>query len=539
MTRSRRSRTGAPIAGPVHRNTLITATVLLVFMAVAVIAHDPGQMLHHPLWRDENWVAVSVRAPLARVPALTSTTPLLFSLLLRITPHSSPQGLRVLPLAFTALSVVPAWLLGREIDRDRWLTRVVLAATVAVLPAMLVRHDLKQYTAEAFDALLLAWLLTRVEREWSRARLWLFGAAAAASFLLSNAAPFIGAAGFVALLAVAAVGRDMRKLLDLALVGTAALVATLVVFVTVAVRGDTPSLRAYWDGYYIPTDRGVAAAVHVVGLRAGAELDAVGVGRPLVALALVMLGVAVLLARRLPALALVVPLICVEQIAGAATRVYPLWDARTSTWFTALLGVLAAGGIAGVVGLVVHRGPTGRRWSSAPSRLLAAAACLGVVVAVAIPFWHADVSAIQTTTPAEDVAGQVRTILADRGPGDVVLANTDAGFGLGVYWPAPPEFIPGTATMTTFHIAYPASNRIVVVPDISTAADIAAVRRAVVMAAAHGGRIWVVLSHVHVSELATLVGQLLRYGTFSTPPGQRGTEAVRVLTLRSATGSSR
>src|SRR5580698_6246833 len=86
----------------------VNAAILLVLMGAAVLAHDPRRMLTRPLWRDENWVAVTLRAPISQVVRLTSSTPVLFTLLLRVTPHESPQGLRILPLVFTAAAVVPA-----------------------------------------------------------------------------------------------------------------------------------------------------------------------------------------------------------------------------------------------------------------------------------------------------------------------------------------------------------------------------------------------------------------------------------------------
>ena len=58
--------------------------------------------------------------------------------------------------------------LGREIDRRDRLTAILVATGVALGSAMLIRHDLKQYTAEACDALLILWMLARLERQWSQ-----------------------------------------------------------------------------------------------------------------------------------------------------------------------------------------------------------------------------------------------------------------------------------------------------------------------------------------------------------------------------------
>jgi hypothetical protein len=170
--------------------------------------------------------------------------------------------------------------------------------------------------------------------------------------------------------------------------------------------------------------------------------------------------------------------------------------------------------------------------SGSAVRCAGALVIVALIAGLALPIVRAARVAIDTTTPHEDVQGQVMTIEAEKRPGDVVLANVDAGFGLGVYWPAQPEFVQADARLNTFRIAYPASDRVVVASTISTDAEIDAVQTAVGMAAATpGGRVWVVLSHWHVAERHTMITALLRYGTLSTPSGQHGTEPVQLLTL--------
>ena len=507
--------------------------VLVALMAGSVAAHDPRRMLTQPLWRDESWVAVTLRAPFGQILSLTSTTPLLFTALLRVTPHWSPSSLRLLPLAFTVAAVVPAWYLGREIDHHGWGTRVTLAAGVAFAPAMLMRHDLKQYTAEAFDALVILWLVARLESKWSRRRLIVLGVVLAASTLLSNGAVFLGPAVLAALAVVLVARRAGRRLVELGIVAAGTLAIDLIVFLAVDQRADVPTLRTYWQAFYIPTSDGVANALHFVHFQSGAELQSVGLGPSLVVLALVAAGVATLATTGFPALAIVVPLTTIEQLAAAAAQRYPLWDSRTSTWYTVVLTVMALIGVVGAARLAWflfrHSG-----WP--PARVVgvvAGAALVGLVVALTHPYLHAARVAVDTTTPLEDVQGQVQTIEAEQRPGDVVVSNVDAGFGLGVYWPAQPEFLFRQARLETFRIAFPPADRVVVATTISTPAEVDAVRRAVTMAAATPrGRVWVVLSHWHVSERATMVAALTHYGVLTTPPGQHGLEPVQLLTLR-------
>jgi len=507
-------------------------TGLVCALVVVSVVVDPHRMLTQPLCRDENWVAVSLRAPVDQLFRLTSTTPVLFTALLRVTPHTSPSGLRILPLAFTAGCVVPAWFLGRELDPGHRLTAVVLGATVALAPALLARHDLKQYTAEAFTTLVLAWLLARLERRWSTRRLVALAVVLATSTLLSNASMFLAVAVLAGLAGALALRRSWPRLRLLGVVGLGVVAVDALVFVLVDRPGDTPTLRAYWAGSYVPLHSGLADTFHFLHFQAGAELQAVGLGPSMVAAALIVLGLVVLVRTGFAALALVVPLVAVEQVAAATAHRYPLWNDRTSTWFTVLLAVVAMIGVSGLA-RVVRSGVRGldRRW--VPVARIASGVLLAVlVVTLATPSTRAMRTAADSTTPLEDVHGQVQTIRAQERPGDVVVANVDAGFGLGVYWLAQPQFPTRLARLDTFRIDYPPADRVVVATTISTAAEVAAVRDAVAMARARpGGRVWVVFSHWHTAEHQTMVTELLRYGTLTTPAGQHGLEPVQLLTL--------
>jgi hypothetical protein len=502
-------------------------------MAASVGAHDLHRMLTQPLWRDEDWVAVTLRAPFNHLFSLTSTTPPLFSALLWVTPHWSPSSLRLLPLAFTVVAIVPAWYLGRELEHDGWLTRVALAAAVAFAPAMLIRHDLKQYTAEAFDMLVVLWLLARLEASWSRRRLVVLGAVLAASTILSNGAMFLGPAVFAALALVTLCRRQFRRLAEVAVVGAATLALDLVVLLAVDQRADTPSLRAYWNAFYIPTSSGLANALHFIHFQAGAELRYVGLGPSLVVAALVVAGLVTLVVTGYPALALTVPAVTLEQLAAAGAHRYPLWDQRTSTWFTVMLTVVAVIGITGVARLAWSAARYARRRVGVTIGVAGLLGVLALVGALAPSYLSAARVSVDTTTPLEDVQGLVRTVEAQRRPGDVIVANVDTGFGLGVYWPAQPEFLFRQARLETFRIAYPPVDRIVVATTISTAAEVDAVRRAVAMAGATPhGRVWVMFSHWHIPERDTMVAALEQYGTLRVQPGRYGIDRLELLTVR-------
>ena len=87
---------------------------------LAVLLRRPGYLLSHSFWLDEAWVVDSVRAPFAQLGLMTSSTPIGWTVLLRLVPRiDSPERSRLLPLAFAVAAVAPAWLLGRRLAGDR------------------------------------------------------------------------------------------------------------------------------------------------------------------------------------------------------------------------------------------------------------------------------------------------------------------------------------------------------------------------------------------------------------------------------------
>ena len=178
----------------------IEAVVLVALLALAVVARRPDYLLSHSFWLDEGWVIDSVRAPLRQIGLMTTSTPVGWTLLLRaVPPLGGPERYRLLPLAFAVATVVLAWLLARRLGRLGVLRAVVAAACLALLPASLARHDLKQYTAEGFVAVGVVLLVVWIEERWSGRRLALLASLGAASILIANAAPMLALAGLGAL----------------------------------------------------------------------------------------------------------------------------------------------------------------------------------------------------------------------------------------------------------------------------------------------------------------------------------------------------
>ena len=112
-------------------------------------------------------MADSTRAPLHQLRLLTSSTPIGWTLLLRLVPNvGPPEQLRAVPLAFGVMSVVVAYLLGRQLGR---VAAVAAGLAAALAPSALRNHNLKQYSADAFVTLLLLWLTAHLEAGWSPA----------------------------------------------------------------------------------------------------------------------------------------------------------------------------------------------------------------------------------------------------------------------------------------------------------------------------------------------------------------------------------
>jgi len=99
----------------------IDVLLVVALLPMALVARRPRYLFSHSFFLDEGWVADSVRAPLAQVRLLTSSTPIGWTLLLRLVPPvGGPERYRLLPLAFAALTALATWRLGRMLGPDRW-----------------------------------------------------------------------------------------------------------------------------------------------------------------------------------------------------------------------------------------------------------------------------------------------------------------------------------------------------------------------------------------------------------------------------------
>jgi hypothetical protein len=467
-----------PAAPPRPSRWWVDAVLIAVLLPLAVVTRRPGYLFSHAFWLDEGWVADSVRAPLQQLRLLTSSTPIGWTFLLRLVPEAGPpERLRVLPLAFGVLSVAAAYLLGRQLGR---VAAVAAGLAAALAPSALRNHNLKQYSADVFVTLLLLWLTARLEAGWSRRRLIVLCLACVPAVLVSHVTVFVSAAVLAALSMRAVVQRRWERLGWVVGVGLGVATVEAAVYLAFAAAGNNPAMARWWAGEMVPLGRGLGPAVGFVAARFVDGLGRVGFGPWPLAAALVMVGLVALWRSRLPVVATAVCLLAAELLVGALVQRYPLLDERTSLFFTTLLTVCAALGIAAVVAW------SARRLVTLP---------LGVALAVtagALLLPSARANAMHPMPPST-IRQQVSYVLAHRQPGDVVVVGSAASFAFAYYWPQRPTFAPTTArTAVRFQVEYPGRSDLVLVrprrPDLIHGA----LREAATRSSSR--RVWLVLA---------------------------------------------
>lgn len=472
-----------------------TETALLALLALATfVVHDVGYVLRHRFWVDEDWVAVSTRFPLTQLHAVTSSSPIGWTFVLRLVPFGGPQRFRLVPLVFAALAVVAAYVLARRLSwpNSRFAVGAGVLAGVAVLlsPAMLVRNDLKQYTADAFVTLTILTVLSGVERSWSRRRLGALCATIVVGMLFSHPAAIVGGVALIALVLVQLGRRSWRRLAESAVAAAVAGLGMGLVYLLLDRVTQTPALRSYWANYYVPTDQGIGDGWHFVYLHLHAVRREFGLGPAWLAIPLVIAGLVTLARLGRPAVATAVGLLVPVLVGASAAKQYPLLDLRTSTFAIAIIDVVAAVGAAGICALIARRG---RQWMAG----VAAAAVLGIYVAGTSSYLRGH------TLPNEaNVQAQAAYIAQYRAPEDVVLVPIGASWGFAYYCKCgrivrrADDLV---ATGFTVHVA----NRpdIVVAPGNDAPTIQQAVAEAIAQLEARGGsHIWFVHKHVNADE---------------------------------------
>lgn len=481
-------------AAPGFRHSLGKLDVIDICLAVVVglavlIVHDVPYVLSHSFWVDEAWVADSVRARVGLTPSLTSSTPVGWTFLLRLVPFGGPQRLRLVPLAFTMLTAAAGYLFGRELHLTRFTTGILTGAAVLLSPAMLVRNDLKQYTAEAFACILLWVLVARIENEWHTRRLVAIAATTTVGLLFTNTVIFVGIAAMASLALECLVKRHYRRFFEVAGASAAMLAVSLVIYETLIHPHMTSILVNDWDPFYVP--RSPSAAIHFFDRRLHQMAPFMGFRSLIIDAVLVLAGIAALLWLRRFALAAMFPMMLVIFAVASAAHKYPFGNLRTSTFWLVVAPMLMAVAVAAA----------GRLAASIDRRAPL------VVAAVALAVWVpvTDSRIRDHSIPNEDARAEVGYLDTHFRPGDVVIVSYAASYAFAYYYPAQPSFPYGAIGPNAHVVTYPSLPYIVVMHarapvDVANALTAA---RAKIAAEPSGrrGRIWIVRSHLKQAEI--------------------------------------
>ncbi len=463
--------------------------------ALTFVVHSLGYVLSAPFWDDEAWVAVSTKLPVGDLTHVTSVTPIGWTFLLRTVFFGGDQAIRLVPLMLCALSVAVAYAVGRSVPRPAQphalaqarLTGVLAAVAVLLAPSSLLRNDLKPYTADAFVALVILLLVCRLENGWTRKRLATLALACVLGFLLSTTAPFVAAAAFCSLAIVHLVRRQRRRLADVSVAGAGTVLALALLYLAFYQPHVDRTMSSYWRGYYAPFGKGFSSTVGFLWHRGAQWAHFLGMGPLLLVMAFICAGIAGLVRAGRLGLALIAPTLLVEMIIVSGARKYPLFDLRTSHFFTVVMAVFAAVGVAHLGMLIARR------------RAAAGAVAVAVAVGLFAVNVHTDIR--RRSIPREDVRTATAYVAAHRNANDVILISSPTSWGFTYYWPYGTASWRHSAKIASgFQTWYPQDPRIVVATDRTKSSIATAVDAARAAALAGGGRIWLVRMHVSVEE---------------------------------------
>jgi hypothetical protein len=518
----RQTRTDLPAmpGSPARKAVAVGLTGVDVLLAIAagvmvIFVHDVHYILHEPYWLDEAWVADSIRAPLSEVPRLGASTPLGWMLLLHLVPGGGLQRQRLVPLAFAALAVAVGYLLGRELRLTRFMAGLLTAAAVLLSPAMLVRDDLKQYTAEACAALVIWLLVARLENTWSRWRLAALALVTSLGTLFADTAIFTGAAAFTCLFLVALGRRQWRRLAELAVAGASTLAIFGVIYVVVLKPRIDPQMSSYWTPLYSPTSVTGAARFFWTELtqRVGPDIgfpaggsktftQPASVAELAIPLTLTVAGIVALAVLRRYALAAMLPVTLVVAMTASAARQYPFGDERTSTFwevmFPVLMAITVAAAIHGLGQAFGRLDPAVKRWAPPVIAIAVGTAAIAGYVHYVRP----DINS--HTIPDDDARSQVQFAEAHYQPGDVFLVDFGASYSFDYYYRTPTNYFPPAPGNAADFIPQYLDPHIILMTTRDAPDFAVAMRKAIAVLdtepASEHGRVWVFREHVFPTE---------------------------------------
>jgi hypothetical protein len=394
------------------------AAVLLTALAIVLRLRPLGPS---SLWFDDAWAALVVRAHTLHDVLLAGATAPGYAVVLKgWTWVAGFSELKAQMPALVAGVLAPPTLF--LVLRARRVGRLGAAAGALVLVASVVHMTystrVKEYTLDSLvSVLLLGVVLWLADDVSSGRRWWIYLGTSVVAVLLSSPALVIVASSLcivVVMLARQGVGA-LRVAVAPALI--AAVFGVLWWALMLRPRVDEP-LKAYWKGYYIPHDRGVAHAVWV--LARGLKDVFVGLvpvpTTPAAALVVPAAVIVMLVARRfVPVLLLVVGPLAVAIVLAAAQEA-PLGTGRTDIYLYP--------GLAMAIGLAVDE-------LAGVSERVTAAALAVVVLVTAVAFQPA------LAYPKRYARPLVDEVSRSAAPSDTILVRPSDDFAFGLYsrWP--------------------------------------------------------------------------------------------------------
>ncbi|MFF4892043.1 hypothetical protein [Micromonospora chersina] len=499
-------RTGAAAAAARRpRPIVLDGIAIALLLELIPVVHDVKTMLTAPYWLDEAWVALSVRFPLRDLPVTTSSSPIGWSFLLRLVPDI--DHLRVVPLAFHGLAIVAAYAFGRSL---RWATPgrgtvagAACAAAVLLLPAEQVRHDLKQYTADAAVTVALLALTAWTEQTWSSRRLGVLTVAVAVGILVSHVTAIVAPCVFGALVLTAAIRRQWSRLIEVALAGLTAGLIIAAVYFGISGRGRNEAMQHYWDANF-PQVTSLPGYL-------GRQFDDLSplVGAPaLVVVGLLVAGVLTLITRDRGATAIAVLLLPVAAIALGVARIYPLLEPRTSHFL-----LVTAAAVAGIgVAVLADRAAAfaRRRITRTRPTLVTAVLCtilLGAYAAGNSRWYRFDGSEpglYYTAIDVTDIRSATEYVATHRATNDVIVMNNTAWYGFAFYSRQDAiELVAPYGNTVGWWVDMPDRPDVVVIAGRDAAAIRTGLQQALELAERRGGnaRVWLIRSHVIGDEV--------------------------------------
>ena len=516
----------AELGGAVRRRLTLEHLLALVLGLLVLVVHDVPYILTTSYWNDESWVAITTKFPLSQLRAVVDSTPIGWAALLRVINMPGTQSGRLMPLAFAGAAVVIAYWFGRQLgwrQREAAIAAGALAAIGALLvPSMLVRNDLKQYTADACMSLLALALTSRLEREWSRPRLAALSVAIWGGMLFSDAVAFIGAVAFAALCLVQLFRRAWHRLAEAACVGAITAVLMVVVYKAFYAAAVTAGLvySPHFRYYYLPLRQGLHASLTFITASFSAVHNIFGLGPVWLALPLFLAGVVTAGWLDRPATAIVLAALYPEMMAISAVHKYPFLDLRTSTFLFTITAVTAA---IGVVGVCAALRPLLKGWTGAVAIAAALVAAGG--------FYLHNASYVRIhSIPAEDERAQTLYVADHARPSDVILVNLSSNWGFAYYWPhGQPSRREDPYVAQEYEAYFPDQPRIVVAFNRSTSAVAAALSQAVAQSRQRScSPIWLIRTHVSTAESAAWSAALRKEGLTAKPVGVKELRIIQI-----------